>query len=363
VQADPFKEFIAQNEYIIPPRPLLKLFVDTVEYCGKVAPNWNPVSISGYHIREAGSSAAQELAFTLANGIAYIDACIQRGMHVDAFAPRFSFFFDFHNDWLEEIAKIRSARRMWARIIKERFGSNKPRSQHMRTHIQTAGITLTQEQPLNNIARVAIQALGAVLAGTQSLHTNSYDEQLNLPSEEAVKVALRTQQIIAHETGLKDVVDPFAGSYAMERMTSDIEAEASALIEEIDNMGGMLAAIESGWAKQQIRQNSRDIQEQIENGERVIIGQNMYNDEEPADTQFEVRPEVQEEQIAFLSSIKTKRSSKQVRTQLRELEKAARRGENCMPFIRNAAESYATLQEIFDVFRELFGTYRPDKIL
>lgn len=359
IQADPLKEYIAQNEYILPPRALLKIFVDMVEYCTKVAPRWNPVSISGYHIREAGSTAAQELAFTIANGGTYVEECIARGMPVDSFAPRLSFFWDFDIDFLGEIAKIRAGRRMWARMMKEQFGA-KDTSLWMRAHVQTAGITLTKEQPLINIARVAIQALGAVLAGVQSLHTNSYDEQLSLPSEEAVKIALRTQQIIAHETRVREVIDVFGGSYALECMTSDIEEEAYAHIAEINRMGGMVAAVESGWAKQQVGNSARQRQEEIERGEILVVGQNMFHDEKAGDTNFRVERSVQDAQVDFIREVKRTRDNLAVGHALKELTGSVRAGENCMPYIREAVLANATVQEIFDVFREAFGTHKPD---
>lgn len=363
-QNDPLKEFTAQNEWIIPPAASVKLLVDTIEYCAHEAQQWNPVSISGYHIREAGATAVQEVAFTLADGICYVEQCIVRGMDVNEFAPRLSFFFDFCNDWLEEIAKIRAARKLWARIMKERFGVHNARGQWMRLHIQTAGQTLTQEQPLNNIARVAIQALGAVLAGCQSLHANSLDEELSLASEEAVTVALRTQQIIAHESGIADVADPLGGSYAIECLTKDIEGAAEAQIASIDGMGGMIAAIESGWPQAQIRTSAEEAMQAFEGGTRIVVGKNAFVEGGVPNPSFRnIDPLAQEEQLVFLETVKRGRNGTKVSRALASLERAARAGENCMPMVCEAVAAHATEEEVCNVLRAVYGIYQDTVVL
>lgn len=359
-QSDILKEFHAQKEYIVPPDASMKLLVDQIEYCARYAPKWNPISVSGYHIREAGSSAAQELFLTIGDGYATAKACALRGMNVDTFLPVFSFFFDFHNDWILEIAKIRAARVLWARIAKEKLGARNRRSWWMRVHVQTAGMTLTREQPLNNIARVAIQALGAVLAGCQSLHTNSYDEQLQLPSKEAVKIALRTQQIIAHETGITNVVDALGGSYALEALTRQLEEEAWEYLRQIDEMGGMLEAVKRGWPKREIRQSALLLQKRFEDKKDLVVGQNVFNDESAPPATFRVSPDLQEKQIAFLEETKKRRDAEAVSRALAKVEQYARKGKNCMPAICAAVRAYATIEEVCDVLRSVYGIYHED---
>ena len=360
VQNDMLKEFFAQKLCIFPPGPSVKLATDIIEYCTKHLPRWNPISISGYHIREAGSNALQELAFTLADGIAYVESVIERGLKVDDFAPRLSFFFASHNNFLEEIAKFRAARRLWARIIKERFGAKKPRSMWMRMHIQTSGCTLTAHQPLNNITRVTLQSLAAVLGGTQSLHTNSFDEALALPSEEAVRVALRTQQIIAHESGVAETIDPLAGSYCVEALTNEMEQGAMEYIDKIDSMGGVIPAIENGFFQREIADSAYKDQKMIESNERILVGVNQYTieeDEIPIKL-LRIKAEVEEEQLRRLRSMKKERSGGKVKKLLDELHGAAERDENLMPPIIKAVKMYATLGEICNVLRDVFGEYR-----
>jgi len=359
VQNDMLKEFIAQKLVIFPPKPSVKLVCDVIEYCVKNLPKWNPISISGYHIREAGANAVQELAFTLADGITYVEAMIERGLKVDDFAPRLSFFFASHNNFFEEIAKFRAARRMWAKIMKERFGAKNPRSMWMRMHVQTSGVTLTAQQPLNNIVRVTIQALAAVLGGTQSLHTNSFDEALALPSEQAVRVALRTQQIIAHESGVADTVDPLAGSYYLEHLTNEMEKRATEYIQKIEDMGGVIEVIERGWLQREIAESSYKYQMEVNSKKRVIVGVNEYTSGEPVPVPLlRVDPKVEEEQIARLRKVKRERDSRKVREKLDKLRRAAEREENLMPPIIELVKSYATLGEICDVLREVYGVYQ-----
>jgi len=360
VQNDMLKEFFAQKLCIFPPEPSLKLATDIIEYCTKHMPRWNPISISGYHIREAGSNALQELAFTLADGIAYVESVMERGLKVDDFAPRLSFFFASHNNFFEEIAKFRAARRLWARIMKERFGAKKPRSMWMRMHVQTSGCTLTAHQPLNNIIRVTLQSLAAVLGGTQSLHTNSFDEALALPCEEAVRVALRTQQIIAYESGVADTVDPLAGSYCVEALTNEMEEGAMRYIDKIDSMGGVIAAIEKGFFQKEIAESAYKDQKAIESKERILVGVNEYTieeDEVPIKL-LRIGPEVEEEQLRRLRRVKRERNSREVKDVLDELRKAAERDENLMPPIIKAVKAYATLGEICNVLRDVFGEYQ-----
>ncbi|MFQ6064894.1 MAG: methylmalonyl-CoA mutase [Candidatus Bathyarchaeia archaeon] len=360
VQNDMLKEFFAQKLCIFPPRPSVKLVTDIIEYCTRHLPRWNPISISGYHIREAGSNALQELAFTLADGIAYVESVMERGLKVDDFAPRLSFFFASHNNFFEEIAKFRAARRLWARIMKERFGAKKPRSMWMRMHIQTSGCTLTAHQPLNNIIRVTLQSLAAVLGGTQSLHTNSFDEALALPCEEAVRVALRTQQIIAHESGVAETIDPLAGSYCVETLTDEMERGAMEYIEKIDSMGGVVSAIEKGFFQREIADSAYRYQREIESKKRILVGVNDYTieeDEVPIKL-LKVGPEVEEEQLRRLRRVKKERNSTEVKNVLRELHDAAERDDNLMPPIIKAVKAYATLGEICNVLREVFGEYR-----
>ncbi len=359
VQNDILKEYIARGMYIFPPRPSIKLVVDVIEFCTHNMPLWNPISISGYHIREAGADAVQEVAFTLANGVEYVRAVMERGLDVDRFAGRLSFFFSAHNNFFEEVAKFRAARRLWARIMKEKFGAKNERAMMLRFHVQTAGSTLTAQQPLNNIVRVAIQALAAVLGGAQSLHTNSFDEALALPSEEAVKVALRTQQIIAYETGVADTIDPLGGSYYVEFLTDRIEEEAERYIEEIENMGGMIAAIEKGYVQREIAKKAYSFQRAVEKGETVIVGVNMFREEEKVKVPVQrVDPSVEEKALKSLEKLRKERDNKKVREALEELKRKAEEGrENLMPAIINAVKVYATIGEVCNVLREVYGEY------
>jgi len=360
VQNDMLKEFIAQKLVIFPPRPSVKLVCDVIEYCVKNVPRWNPISISGYHIREAGANAVQELAFTLADGITYVEALLERGLKIDDFAPRLSFFFASHNNFFEEIAKFRAARRIWAKLIKERFGAKNPRSMWLRMHVQTSGVTLTAQQPLNNIVRVTIQALAAVLGGTQSLHTNSFDEALALPSEQAVRVALRTQQIIAHESGVAETIDPLAGSYYLEYLTNEMEERAMDYIQRIEDMGGVIEAIERGWLQREIAESSYKYQREVDLKKRVIVGVNEYTSEgEPMPIPIlRVDPKVEEEQIARLKKLRRERNNRKVKETLEKLHYAAENNENLMPTIIKAVKAYATLGEICDVLREVYGVYK-----
>jgi methylmalonyl-CoA mutase N-terminal domain/subunit len=360
VQNDCLKEFIAQHAWLVPPRPAMRIVTDMIEFCSKEVPRWNTVSISGYHIREAGATAAQELAFTIADGIAYVESCLERGLPVDDFAPRLSFFWDVHNDFFEEIGKFRAARRMWARLMKERFGAKKAESMKLRTHAQTAGVSLTAQQPYNNVVRVALQALAGVLGGTQSLHTNSLDETYALPTEEAVKIALRTQQIIAEESGVANTIDPLAGSYFVEDLTNRLEAEALAYIRRIDELGGMVAAIEKGYPQREIAASAYRFQRQLETGERVMVGVNKYASGDQTDANIpllKIDEEVQKKQVANLRAVKAKRDASRVRACLDAVSEAARSKNNLMPPIIEAAKAYCTQQEICDVLREVFGTY------
>jgi len=359
-QNDMLKEFFAQKLCIFPPKPSVKLTTDIIEYCTKHLPRWNPISISGYHIREAGSNALQELAFTLADGIAYVESALQRGLKVDDFAPRLSFFFASHNDFLEEIAKFRAARRLWAKIMKERFKAKNPRSLWMRMHIQTSGCTLTAQQPVNNVVRIAFQSLSAVLGGTQSLHTNSFDEALALPSEEAVRVALRTQQIIAHESGVVNTIDPMAGSYCIEALTKEMEEGALDYFDKIDSMGGVIGGIEKGFFQKEIADSAYKYQKEIESKERIVVGVNDYRVEEdwvPLKL-LRIPPHVEKEQLARLQKLRRERNNAKVKEVLDKLHDAADRDENLMPTIIEAVKAYATLGEICGVLREIFGEYR-----
>jgi len=364
VQNDILKEYVARAMYIFPPEPSMRLAVDIIEYCAKHMPRWNPISISGYHIREAGANAVQELAFTLANAIAYVEGALERGLNVDDFAPRLSFFFAAHNDFFEEIAKFRAARRMWARIMKERFGAKKPRSCALRFHTQTAGSTLTAQQPLVNIVRVAIQALAAVLGGTQSLHTNSFDEALCLPSEEAVLIALRTQQVIAYESGVTRTVDPLAGSYYVEWLTNEIEERAWRYIERIDRMGGAVKAIEEGYMQKEIARSAYEQQKAIEEGELVVVGVNRFRleGEEVKVELLKVDPAVEEEQKRRLRELRARRDNRKVEDALDALRRASEGEENLMPYVLRAVKAKATIGEIFGVLREVFGEYKPPLI-
>ncbi|MBW1917244.1 MAG: methylmalonyl-CoA mutase family protein [Deltaproteobacteria bacterium] len=364
IQNDILKEYPSRGTYIFPPRPSMRIITDIFAYCSQEVPQWNSISISGYHIREAGSTAVQEVAFTLANGFAYVEAAIQAGLDVDVFGPRLSFFFNSHNDFFEEAAKFRAARRLWARVMKERFGAKNPRSLMLRFHTQTAGCTLTAQQPLNNIVRVAFQAMSAVLGGTQSLHTNSMDEALALPSELAVQVALRTQQLIAHETGVTDTVDPLAGSYYVEKLTDEIEAKAQEYIDTIEKMGGPVAAIEKGYIQKEIQESAYRYQKEIESGERIIVGLNKYQvaEERPKEL-LRVDPTVREKQIARLSTLKSQRDAAAVTKALQEVKQAAQTEANLMPPILQAVKSLATLGEICNVLREVFGEYEAAPIV
>ncbi|MEB2284373.1 MAG: methylmalonyl-CoA mutase [Polyangiaceae bacterium UTPRO1] len=359
IQNDMLKEFIAQKEWISPPAPSVRIIVDMIEFCTRHAPRFHPVSISGYHIREAGSTAVQEVAFTLADGIGYVQAAVERGLDVDAFAPRLSFFFNVHNDFLEEIAKLRAARRLWARLVRDRFGAENPRSLMLRTHAQTAGCSLTAQQPLNNIVRVAIQALAGVLGGVQSLHTNSMDETLALPSEQAVMVALRTQQIIAEESGVTNTVDPLGGSWAIEALTDRIEAEALDYIERIDRMGGIVRAIELGFPQKEIAEAAYRFQQQLDRGEKVMVGVNRYQaDEKPTIDILRIHHEVEEKQAARVRAFKAARDQARVAARVGDVRAACRDGRNLMPFLIDAVRDGVTLGEICDVYRDEFGVYR-----
>jgi methylmalonyl-CoA mutase N-terminal domain/subunit len=358
IQNDCLKEFIAQHAWVVGPRPAMRIVTDLVEFCAKELPRWHPISISGYHIREAGSTAAQELAFTLADGIAYVQSAVDRGIDVDAFAPRLSFFFDVHTDFFEEVAKFRAARRIWARTMRERFGAKNPESWKLKTHAQTAGVSLTAQQPYNNVARVALQALAAVLGGTQSLHTNSLDETYALPTEEAVTIALRTQQVIAHETGVTGTIDPLGGSYFVEWMTNKIEADALDYIRRIDEMGGMVDAVEKGYPQREIASAAYRFQRQLERGERVMVGVNDFVMEEPSRIPLlKVDEAVQQEQTERLGRVKAARDNARVAAALRGVREAAATTANLCPPIIEAAKALCTEQEICDVLREVFGTH------
>jgi methylmalonyl-CoA mutase N-terminal domain/subunit len=357
VQADILKEFIAQKEYIFPPRPSMRIVVDMIRYCTEHLPRWNSISISGYHIREAGSTAAQELAFTLRDGIEYVQWCVDAGMDVDSFAPRLSFFFNSHSDFFEEIAKFRAARRIWARVMKERFGARNPRSWMCRFHTQTAGVSLTAQQPYNNVVRTALQALAGVLGGTQSLHTNSLDEALALPTEEAVTIALRTQQIIAHESGVVNTADPLGGSYFVERLTNDIEAEALEYFRRIDAMGGMVAAVERGFPQREIQEAAFRFQQAVERKEKIIVGVNDYVMEEKPHPILYIDERVGDEQVARVEALKATRDAERVRRALAELQETARGTGNLMYPILEAARAYATLGEMCDALRDVWGEY------
>ncbi len=365
VQNDILKEYSSRGTYIFPPRPSMRLITDIFAYCTAEVPQWNTISISGYHIREAGSTAVQEVAFTLANGVAYVDAAIKAGLKVDEFGPRLSFFFNSHLDFLEEIAKFRAARRLWAKIMKERFGAQDPRSLMLRFHTQTAGCSLTAQQPLNNIMRVAFQAMAAALGGTQSLHTNSFDEALALPSELAVQVALRTQQVVAYETAVADTVDPLAGSYYLENLTDQVEAKAQEYIDQIDRMGGAVAAIEQGFVQKEIGAAAYRYQQEIEAGTRVVVGLNKFQvkeEEKPKDL-LKVDPEVGNRQRARLQELKSTRDNAAVAQALAALKTAAQGTDNLMPPILAAVKTLATLGEICDTLRGVFGEYEAPALI
>jgi methylmalonyl-CoA mutase, N-terminal domain len=359
VQNDILKEYIARGTYIYPPRPAMRIVTDLFAWAGTELPEWNTISISGYHIREAGSTAIQEVAFTMANAIAYIDAAVRAGLDVDAFGPRLSFFFNAHSDFLEEIAKYRAARRLYARIMKDRFGAKDPKSMMMRFHTQTAGSTLTAQQPDVNVVRVALQAMSAVLGGTQSLHTNSRDEALGLPTEESARLALRTQQIIAHESGITNVADPFGGSVYIEELTDKIERGAEDYIARIDAMGGTLAAIEKGWIQTEIQNAAYEYQQRVEHGEKIVVGVNRFRQESEVPlAAFRMDPAIERQQVERLRQVRTSRDSSTVESRLKDLEEAARGSDNLMPRILAACEALATVGEISDRLRNVFGEYR-----
>lgn len=359
IQNDLLKEYIARGTYIFPPRPSLRLITDIFDYCAKDVPNWNTISISGYHIREAGSTAAQEIAFTLANGITYVEAAMEKGLDVDTFAGRLSFFFNVHNNFLEEIAKFRAARRMWAKIMRDRFKAKDDKSWRLRFHSQTAGSTLTAQQPENNIVRVTIQALASVLGGTQSLHTNSMDEALGLPTEKAATIALRTQQIIAHESGAADVIDPFAGSYYVETLTDELEARATDYINRIEGLGGVVKCIETGWIQREIQQAAYDYQRAVESKKEIVVGVNDFVQKETQSPEIlKITEAVSQEQIARLKAFKAKRNSQAVAEHLRRLKDTAAGDTNLMPVIVSAVEAGCTLGEISDTLRGVFGLFK-----
>ncbi len=360
VQNDILKEYQAQHAWVFPPEPALRAIVDMFDWCAENAPLYNPISISGYHIREAGATASQELAFTLRNGFEYVERGIARGLDVDSFAPRLSFFFDIHNDFFEEIAKLRAARRIWARTMKETYGAKNPASWRLRTHCQTAGVTLTAQQPETNIVRVAYQAMAAVLGGTQSLHTNSMDETLALPTEKSVRIALRTQQVLAYETGVPNTIDPLAGSYYVESLTDELEAEAEELFAEIDEVGGVVPGIETGWFQKEIANAAMRQQEEVESGERTIVGVNDFTDgsEEVTIDTLRLDPTVEERQRARMAALREDRNDEEVQRTLTALTEAARTGENLVPRILDCARAYCTLYEIRYAMEEVFGSYK-----
>jgi methylmalonyl-CoA mutase N-terminal domain/subunit len=359
IQNDMLKEFIAQKEWIVPPRPSVRIVVDMIEFCQQNMPRWHAVSISGYHIREAGATAAQELAFTLADGIGYVEECVKRGMNVDDFAPRLSFFWDVHNDFFEEIAKFRAARRIWAKTMRDRFGAKDPRSMQLRTHAQTAGVSLTAQQPYNNVVRTALQAMAAVLGGTQSLHTNSLDETYALPTEEAVTLALRTQQLIAHETGVDRVVDPLAGSYYVEHLTDEMEKLANDYIRRIDEMGGIIRAVEEQYPQKEIGESAYRWQREVEQGDRLIVGVNAFKSAQNQPIELlKIDEAVHQEQVDRIAQVKRERNQAAVDAALAKIEAACRGTDNLMPPVLEAVKAYATLGEVSDVFRKVWGQYR-----
>jgi methylmalonyl-CoA mutase N-terminal domain/subunit len=358
IQNDCLKEFIAQHAWLVPPRPAVRIVTDMVEFCAREMPRYNSISVSGYHIREAGSTAAQELAFTLADGLAYVEAALARGLDVDSFAPRLSFFFDVHNDFFEEIAKFRAARRMWARLMKERYQPKLEASLKLRTHAQTAGVSLTAQQPYNNVARVALQALAAVLGGTQSLHTNSLDETYALPTEEAVSIALRTQQIVFHESGAANSVDPLAGSYYVEWLTNRLERDALDYIQRIDDMGGMLVAVERGYPQREVARSAYEFEQKIATGERTVVGVTAFrNADGSAIPTLRIDPAIAEKKVRELTELKASRSASAVTSALAGVRAAAKDGANLVPPVIAAARVYASEQEICDVLREVFGSH------
>ena len=359
IQNDMLKEYIAQKEWIVAPRPAVRIVTDMIEFCTKNMPKWYPVSISGYHIREAGATAVQELAFTLADGIGYVEECVKRGLDVDAFAPQLSFFWDVHNDFFEEIAKFRAARRIWSNVMRYRFGAKNPRSWQLKTHAQTAGVSLTAQQPYNNVVRTALQALAAVIGGTQSRHTTSLDETYALPTEESVTIALRTQQLIAHESGVDRVVDPLAGSYYVEYLTDEMEKRAMEYIRRIDEMGGIIRAVEEQYPQKEIGESAYRFQREVEQGDRLIVGVNAFKAEKAAPIELlHIDEKVAEEQKARLAQVKSERNNEAVQAALAKIEAAARGTDNMMPPVLEAVKAYATLGEICDVFRKVWGQYR-----
>jgi len=358
IQNDILKEYIARGTYIYPPKPSLRLITDTFAYCAAEVPNWNTISISGYHIREAGSTAAQEIAFTLADGICYVQAAIDVGLDVDDFAPRLSFFFNSHNNLLEEIAKFRAARRLWARIMRDRFNAKDPKSLMLRFHTQTAGSTLTAQQPEVNVVRTTIQALAAVLGGTQSLHTNSLDEALGLPTESAARIALRTQQVIAHESGVADTVDPFAGSYAIQDLTTELERNAVKYIEKIDGMGGMLRAIETGYVQNEIQEAAYEYQLAVEKGDAIVVGVNKFQTDEKQIPIMRIDEQIERDQVERLRSIREKRNAADAENSIKAIESAANGTENLLPHILTAVEAHVTVGEISNTLRKVWGEYR-----
>jgi len=364
VQNDILKEYVARGMYIFPPKPSMRLVTDIFEYCSHHMPQWNTISISGYHIREAGATAVQEIAFTFANAIAYVQAAIEKGLDLDKFAGRLSFFFAAHNNFFEEIAKFRAARRLWAKIMRERFGAKNPASCMLRFHTQTSGVMLTAQQPYNNIIRTALQALTAVLGGTQSLHTNSFDEAYALPSEQAVTIALRTQQIIAYESGVVDSVDPLAGSYYMEYLTNQIEEKAAKYIEQIDAMGGAVAAIEKGFMQREIVESAYRFQKEVEAKKRIVVGMNEFVTEKEVPMKIlQIDPEIEKKLVERLKQVKMQRNQVKVGEALNKLRRAAEQeGVNLMPFILQAVKEYTTLGEICDTLREVFGEYKPPSV-
>ena len=364
IQNDILKEYVARGTYIFPPKPALRLITDVFRYCADHVPSWNTISISGYHIREAGSTAVQEVAFTLADGIAYVQAALDAGLKVDDFAPQLAFFFNAHNNFLEEIAKFRAARRLWARIMKERFGAQDPRSMMLRFHTQTGGSTLTAQQPENNVVRVTLQALAAVMGGTQSLHTNSMDEALALPTERAVQVALRTQQIIAHESGVADTIDPLAGSYVVEHLTDEIEKQAAEYIRKVDDLGGALAATERGYIQTEIANAAYAYQRAVDKGEQIVVGVNAFQVEERLEMErLKIDPAIEEQQRCKLAELRARRNNGKVVELLAQLESAARTPENLLPLFIECVENNVTLGEICSTLRGVFGEYKPSAII
>ena len=358
LQNDILKEFHAQNEYVFPPRPSVKLVIDTIEFCTQYMPQWNTVSISGYHIREAGATAAEELAFTLADGMTYVEESIKRGLDVDAFAPRLSFFFDVHNDFFEEIGKLRAARRVWAKVMRDRYRAKNERSWLLRTHCQTAGVTLTEQQPTNNVIRVAYQAMAAVLGGTQSLHTNSMDETLALPSEQAAKVALRTQQVLAYETNVTQTTDPLAGSYFIEKMTNEIEAKARAIFDQIDAMGGVLEAIDRGYFRRAIAESAHAQQKAVDEGRLKVVGVTDFTEDGPPGIDIlQITQDTEDAQVARLTKLKTDRDAKRHGKALEHLHEVAAANDNVMPALIEAAQADATVGEMMGTMKMVFGSY------